>query len=225
MLSLKKHIFKAANSMLVLLVFSTAMIYFAMLAPYIYGKFFGNFDASQTPTFVFFIVYSLLCFFVIPAAAYKFILKKNLRDIGLRLPSGKAKTFFLILIALLILVPSIYGLTKQAGFRHYYTLAHPTIGKLVEMAIFFPIYYFGEEFFFRGFLFLSLWQKVRWHSEIFFTLSHIGKPGLEILLCIPASVVFNCLTLYTKSFYPAIIVHSCIGIFALYIINSHYIIL
>ena len=82
--------------------------------------------------------------------------------------------------------------------------------------VLFPFYYIGEECFFRGFLFLGLWRRVRWHSfwitDVLFTLAHIGKPGLEILLCIPASIIFNCLTLFTRSIVPAVIVHTIMGI-------------
>ena len=81
--------------------------------------------------------------------------------------------------------------------------------------IFLPLYYFSEEFFFRGFLFLLLWKKVRWHSfwitDILFAAAHILKPGLEILLCIPASVIFNVLTLYSRSIVPALMVHLIVG--------------
>jgi membrane protease YdiL (CAAX protease family) len=223
MLKQRKYIFIAINSSLALLVFSLLLLNISMMTPVIFSHYFGPFDANKASSFAFLILFSFTCFLIIPAAASKFIFRKKLSDLGLRLPSGKAKTFGLIVIALIILAPSIYLLSKQADFKTYYTMRQPTFSKLAAMTVCFPIYYFAEEFFFRGFLFLGLWHKVKWHSfwmtEIIFTFSHIGKPGLEILLCVPASVVFNCLTLYTKSFYPAFIVHSTIGIFCIYLVN------
>jgi membrane protease YdiL (CAAX protease family) len=65
---------------------------------------------------------------------------------------------------------------------------------------------------------------VKWHSfwitDVLFTFSHLGKPGMEILLCIPASVVFNCLTLGTRSFFPAAVVHFVLGTVLFLVVNS-----
>jgi membrane protease YdiL (CAAX protease family) len=223
MSTLTKYIARFLQSAPVLVIFALLLLYVAMCSAAIYIHFFGAFDENQTSSLVFVILFSTLIFFVIPAITSKFIFKDSLHNLGIALPICKIKTTLLTLLALLILAPSIYLLTKQPHFRTYYTLAHPSVRQLAIMTFFFPLYYFSEEFYFRGFLFLGLWRRIKWHSfwitEIIFTLSHIGKPGMEILLCIPASVIFNCLTLYTRSIYPALFVHSTIGIFGIILVN------
>ena len=87
---------------------------------------------------------------------------------------------------------------------------------LVQLLIL-PPYYFCEEFFFRGFMFMGLWKKINWHSfwvtDIIFFYSHLGKPPLELIFALPVGIVLNYITLRTKSVYPAIIVHCIAGIF------------
>jgi membrane protease YdiL (CAAX protease family) len=223
MSKLTKYIARFFQSAPVLVIFAIFLLCLCMSTGIIYSRYFGVINENHTAFLVFFILFSALLFFVIPAIACKLVFKDSLHDLGVTLPIGKIKTLLFILMALLILAPSIYFLTKLPHFRTYYTLAHPSIKQLGMMAAALPLYYFPEEFYFRGFLFLGLWRRVKWHSfwitEIIFTLSHLGKPGGEILLCIPASVIFNCLTLYTRSIYPAIFVHSTIGIFCLILVN------
>jgi membrane protease YdiL (CAAX protease family) len=153
----------------------------------------------------------------------KVIFREKLSNLGMRMPQGKAKTVLLVILALAVLTPSIYLLSKLPDFKSYYSLKHPSLLRMSLMITLLPLYYFAEEFFFRGFLFLGLWHRIGWHSfwitEIIFTLSHLHKPVIEILLCIPASVIFNCLSVYTRSFYPALMVHSSIGIFCLLVVN------
>jgi len=174
--------------------------------------------------YVFFqVVTTLFYFFVLPALLTKFILKTPLKKVGYIIPKNQLKTYIAFIIAFLLLVPSMYALTQYPSFRAVYTLKDSPLIQLSVFALLFPIYYFAEEFFFRGFLFLSLWERLGWHSfwitDIIFTLSHFGKPMMEILLCIPASVIFNFLTLYTRSFFPAMVIHYIMGIFALVWVN------
>lgn len=166
---------------------------------------------------------ALLISFAIPAFYSKLVCKTNLTHLGLIAPKMTFNTLLLTGMAFLFFIPSVYLLLMHSSMKTFYTLKHTNAYELMVLIGLTPLYYFTEEFFFRGFLFLSLWQRLKWHSfwitDIIFTLSHIGKPGLEILFCIPASVAFNALTLYTKSIYPAILVHSSIGIFCILFAN------
>jgi membrane protease YdiL (CAAX protease family) len=221
-----KYIARFFKSSAALILFALYFLYLAINTNVYYTTYFGVFDANQAPSLVFFILFSALILFILPAIVSKVILKDKLRSLGLALPKGKMKTVLLIIGALIILAPSIYLLTEQSQFKHYYTLKHATIQQVITMSLLFPCYYISEEFFFRGFLFLGLWKRIGWHSfwitEIIFAVSHLNKPGMEILLCIPASVVFNCITLYTRSIFPAFIVHTTLGILILVLVNySH----
>lgn len=186
-------------------------------APLVYTKYFGiPFDERAIHGFAFIDVYNLFWFFLLPAIVTKFIYHESLKDIGIAFPKKKLRAFLLIILASFLLLPCIYFFAKLSQFKGYSLGPVSTARFLFTATVLFPLYYLGEECFFRGFLFLGLWSRVRWHSfwitTVLFTLAHIGKPGLEILLSIPASIIFNCLTLFTRSIVPAVIVHSMMGI-------------
>lgn len=198
-----------------LVIFSCLLLYIQMLAPYFLPAHFGAFTLQKTTHFIYFIAFNLFWCVAIPITANKLVLKDNLAF--LRMPKNKMTAILLTCLALLLLVPFMYYFSKQADFRTYYYLGHNSVAKIVLIDfLLMPLYYFSEEFFFRGYLFLGLWRRVGWHSfwitDIIFTIAHMNKPGLEILLAIPASVIFNLLTLKTKSIYPAVIVHTTMGI-------------
>jgi membrane protease YdiL (CAAX protease family) len=206
--------FKSAS---VFIAISIAFLYFQYQLPLVYTYYFGHaFHLKQGFTFVFFIGYVLLCLFVLPAATAAFIYKEKLRDIGLRFPENKKMTVFLILLALLLLMPEMIYFSKQKQFQVYYSYGDMHLFKFILIQlILIPVYYFAEEFFFRGFLFVTLWRKVKWHSfwitEVLFTLAHLGKPSLEVLLSIPVSIILNTLVLNSRSIYPAMLVHYSMG--------------
>src|SRR3990167_2372900 len=166
-------------------------------------------------------VFMMLFGFLIPVGITKRFFKVTLKDLGLRIPYIDATTAFLTAAAFIFFIPMVYFLLSSTNVKHFYALTQHSTSELWIMMALSPMYYFFEEFFFRGFLFLGLWRRVKWHSfwitDIIFTLSHVGKPMPEILACIPASIVFNILTLYTKSIYPAVLVHGYIGLYCLYI--------
>jgi len=77
------------------------------------------------------------------------------------------------MIGLAILLPWIIFFAHQTEFKGY-SFGTPTLPKyILILGVLFPLYYIGEEFFFRGFLFLGLWKRVGWHSfwitDIIFT--------------------------------------------------------
>lgn len=192
----------------------------------IYSNYFGIFDTQKLPTLIFFIFYTSICFFILPLFLNKLTFKENLKDIGLTLPQHKIKAIFLILVSLLLLVPWMVYFASKAQFQGYSLGSPGPLKFFFIVGVLFPIYYFVEEFFFRGFLFISLWKRVGWHSywitDIIFTLAHLGKPPLEVLLCIPVSIILSFITLSTKSIYPAMIVHSILGILLTCLVTFHW---
>jgi membrane protease YdiL (CAAX protease family) len=213
------------KSLPVFLGLSVVLIVAAMLFPLFYTTFIGgHFEQKASGTMVLYDLYSAFIYLLIPAFVTRFVFRDSLADLGWRAPVKRGHAVVFTLLALGILVPYILMFTQQSSFRQFYSVHDAGWGKLVFFnLVIFPVYYFVEEFFYRGFLFLYLWKKVGWHSfwitDILFTFSHLGKPGLEILLCIPASVVFNCLTLATRSFFPAFVVHFTLGTVLFLVVN------
>lgn len=199
-----------------LMILSFFFLFLNACAPAVLIPSLGSFDIERINVLASFLLYNYVWFFIFPCLSNKFIFSQHPKNIGLCVPKWNWLTLFSILLALLLLIPWIIYFGHRTEFKGY-AHGHPTLFKfLLTQLLTCPIFYFAEEFFFRGFVFLNLWKKVRWHSfwitDIFFTLSHIGKPGLEILMCIPASIVFNFLTLQSKSILPATFVHTMLGI-------------
>lgn len=212
------------QSLPTLLTLAIIFLYLEMIAPFISIKYFGNYDTQKIATIFFLTAYTFLIFFIAPALTSRFIFRDNLRHLGLQLPANKLKAALLISLALSLLIPFMWFFSWQSNFQNYYSLHQFSFSKILLMDVsLLPVYYFAEEFFFRGFLFIGLWRKVKWHSfwitDIIFTASHMNKPGFEILLCIPASVIFNLLTLSTRSIYPAFIVHATLGVMLHFFVN------
>lgn len=206
-----------------LIILSIVFIHTEACLAIVFTKYFGVFDQAKSFALFFFAMYSLFCFFVMPAGIGRFFFRENLREMGLRQVDSRKKAVFLILLSLLVLVPYVFFCARRAEFQSY-SLGQPSAVKFAIISCtFFPLYYFAEEFFFRGFLFISFWKRVKWHSfwitDIIFTLAHVGKPGLEILLCIPVSIILNFLTLTTKSIFPAVIVHCILGTLLSFLIS------
>ncbi|TAK75630.1 MAG: CPBP family intramembrane metalloprotease [Gammaproteobacteria bacterium] len=200
-----------------MLVFATAVLFYEVEAPFYYQRYFGVFDGKTIPSLLFLDLYTLFLFFLVPLIVGRVLFREPYFDLGLRRPLNNWVALRLILLAYCIVIPLTLFCAHQSQFKHYYSFGHvDTVSFIFMQLVLVPVYYFSEEFFFRGFLFLSLWRRIGWHSfwvtDIFFTLAHLGKPGIEIILSIPASVMLNYLTLRTRSIYPALIVHATIGI-------------
>lgn len=208
-----QRIFQSAP---VLVLSSYLLINFANLAPYFVGQFIGIIDKHNLTFITSYVAYSWIIFFIIPALIAKLIFKRSMADLGLTLPEKKFETSLLTLLALSLLMPFIWNFAHRTEFQLGYEMRNVKfIDFLYLQLILTPLYYFAEEFFYRGFLLYSLWRKVRWHAfwitGIFFAFAHLGKPMLEIYLAIPVSVILNLLTLRAGSIYPSMLIHFVMG--------------
>jgi membrane protease YdiL (CAAX protease family) len=78
------------------------------------------------------------------------------------------------------------------------------------------IYYFCEEFIFRGVLFFGLWDKLKFHTfwivNILFALLHFTKPLPEVFFAFFVGSAMTYLSFKTKSFLPAVVTHASISL-------------
>ncbi|PIP86931.1 hypothetical protein COW81_02980 [Candidatus Campbellbacteria bacterium CG22_combo_CG10-13_8_21_14_all_36_13] len=106
-------------------------------------------------------------------------------------------------------------LAKQVSFQEYYAVQQnifvfsaPTMISLV--------YYFAEEFLFRGFLFFGLWDRFKYHTfwitNVIFAIFHVGKPTLEVFFAFSLGLVLSYTSFKTKSFIPATIIHFAVAL-------------
>lgn len=177
-----------------------------------------SFDKTNMLHLLFFDGYTFLCLLVLPLWFNAWFLKLNIKDLGIRPPISLKAAMMYSGILLLIVLPGFYYICiADQQMRTVYAIPHSVnMVYLTFLQLFIlPIYYFCEEFFFRGFYFMYLWKKIGWHSywitEITFMFAHAGKPMIEIWVSFPVGILLNFLTLKTRSIYPAVVVHTCIG--------------
>lgn len=160
---------------------------------------------------------SALFLMLIPMTMIVFLFHEKLADYGWRLPVDTRASRKLIISVTLILLPFILFLSTQDIFREYYSRHGITPFEfLVTGGVFTFLYFLSEEFLFRGFLFFGLWPRLGYHSfwiiSVLFAFLHITKPPTEIVLSFFTSFIFCYLSLKTKSFIPAAIVHFIIAL-------------
>ena len=152
-----------------------------------------------------------------PVAIIKFWFKKNLAEFGLALPQNKKETLLLTAIIFLINLPIILFFSKQPDFQSYYGLANLDLlsGYAIIFTLLPAIYYFSEEFLFRGFLFLGIYQESVLKSYIItaviFSAFHIGKPAAEIYYAFFFGLMACYLTQKSRSVLPAAAVHFALS--------------
>jgi membrane protease YdiL (CAAX protease family) len=173
-----------------MIAFSFITIWFLFDAPHIYSVLFRYHQEQNFRSIYFlffFIGYSCSLFFVIPALISQFIYQEKLKELGLIMPHNKTKAIILMIVAELILIPAILFIGKQQSVQTYYSFINNSSTALISAQfVGYIFYYFCEEFFFRGFLFLRLWRKIGWHAfwivDILFVFCHLFKPLWEIAL-------------------------------------------
>jgi len=166
---------------------------------------------------------SSLIMFVLPALVIKLIFDKPLSSFGLCLPNKLSEAIKLSTAAILTSLPVMFFLSSQTTFQEYYTFKQ-SFGLFLLISIG-PggLYYFSEEFIFRGILFFGLWDRLKLHSfwiaGLIFALFHIGKPSGEVLVAFFLGLMFSYLSFKTKSFLPAVVVHMTLAFVLNTIIN------
>lgn len=188
-----------------------------MSVPYYYDLFFGVLDTKSMVGVSYIVATGFSSFFIIPWLICKYILKIKLSDVGLVLPKLTFYNGILTLCALSLMLPFAFYFASQPSLHRWYSLSHLHLMPFIFIVVVLqPLYYFAEEFFFRGFLFLTTWRYIGWHSfwvtDVMFYYAHTNKPIPELLLSIPASVLLNYIALKSKSVYPAMFVHGSMGI-------------
>jgi membrane protease YdiL (CAAX protease family) len=84
-------------------------------------------------------------------------------------------------------------------------------------AILYLLYYTGFEFHYRGFLLLGLREHLGAAPANLLqaglaTLVHLGKPHVELVAVIPASLLFGWIALRTRSIWYAVAIHWVVGV-------------
>jgi len=157
-------------------------------------------------------------YIIFPAFTILIILRKNPIDFGLRLGNYKLWGFY-VAITVLIAIPVLYLGSLFSSVGQYYTKSFDYYSFFTQMV---PLL-FAWEYLLRGFLLFGLKERFKEVSILIqmvpFVLLHIGKPEIEILMCIPMGLWFGYIAYRGKSFWPAFITHTFINFTLKYFVN------
>lgn len=164
------------------------------------------------------VVNYLIYFAIFPFFTILVILKKNPLDFGLRIGDYRLWGFY-VAITVFIAIPALYIGSLLSSVSHYYTERFNYYAFFTQMV---PLLFFWE-FILRGFLLFGLKERFKEASILIqmvpFVLLHIGKPEIEILMCIPMGLWFGYIAYRGKSFWPAFITHTFINFTLKYFVN------
>ena len=157
-------------------------------------------------------------YMVLPVFTILFIMRKNPLDFGLRIGDYKLWSFY-VAITVVIAIPVLYIGSLFSSIGQYYTKPFDYYSFFVQIV---PLLFFWE-YILRGFLLFGLKEKFKEASILIqmvpFVLLHIGKPEIEILMCIPMGLWFGYIAYRGKSFWPAFITHTFINFILKYFVN------
>ena len=108
---------------------------------------------------------AFLWLLVVPLLIVKFVFKNPLRDFGWRLPESWPRALTLTLLALALFVPLIFYFSSNPTFKYFYETKGVSVGSFLLVSVLMSsVYYFSEEFLFRGFMFWGAFSE-NWLSQ------------------------------------------------------------
>jgi hypothetical protein len=154
---------------------------------------------------------------LVPALCIKRILKRRIREHGLRFVR-EPKVWLLYAAMVLAVVPLAYLASNTSAFlRTYpkYPGAGNSVGALAAWELAYAFQFLMLEFFFRGFLVFAL-ARYLGSLALFvmivpYAMIHFGKPLAECLGSIIAGVALGAVSLRTGSIYGGVAVHCAVA--------------
>ena len=164
------------------------------------------------------VVNYLIYYAILPIFTILVILRKNPLDFGLRLGDYKLWSFYVV-ITVVIAIPVLYIGSLFSSVSEYYTKSFDFYSFFIRMVPLLLVW----EFILRGFILFGLKERFKEASIIIqmvpFVLLHIGKPEVEMLMCIPMGLWFGYIAYRGKSFWPAFVTHAFINFTLKYFVN------
>lgn len=128
----------------------------------------------------------------------------------------------LTLLSLLVMIPIVIIASRNPSFHRVYPLFKVMKQggwTFIVYEIYFLIFFFMWEFFFRGVMLFSLkkhspgsvYSAVMMQAVIF-AFAHLGKPGLETFSSLFGGIILGVIILRIRTFLPAAIIHFAIAL-------------
>jgi membrane protease YdiL (CAAX protease family) len=162
-------------------------------------------------------VFKLFNYGLLPLLCIKLVLKRPLADFGVRWVENR-RIIAMYASMLLVVAPFVYwASTTHAFLRTYpkYDDAGESLPQLVIWELAYALQFLMLEFFFRGFLIFSLARYIGglavFVMVVPYAMIHLGKPLAECLGSIVAGVALGTIALRTGSIWGGVGVHCAVA--------------
>lgn len=219
-MDLKKKILPVSG----IILFSSFLIFLSSLLPYYLAD--EGFVLKEGVIFdMLMAASSFVLMFIVPVLVIRLIFKKDLKKFGLRTPHDLKAASKYTASVIILFIPVMLFLSHFNSFQEFYSSSGTALTTKTAFFLLSSIIYFiSEEFLFRGFLLYSVYEKLGensvWITSLFFALFHFGKLPLEIIFSFVLGLILGHITLKTKSFLPAFVVHfilaTCLNLLVIY---------
>ncbi|MDY6970539.1 MAG: CPBP family intramembrane glutamic endopeptidase [Spirochaetota bacterium] len=183
----------------------------------LFGNTFHSFPYPRIYSHLYWALFRIICYFVIPAVIIKYLYKENLSDYGLRIDRSP-KILFLYLVMFFAVFPFVYAASQNPGFIRtypFYKYAAQSWNQLIIWESAYALQFFSLEFFFRGFILYTFARYIGAYAIFFmsvpYTMIHFQKPFPETLGAIFAGVFLGTLALRTRSIFGGVIIHIAVA--------------
>ncbi len=156
---------------------------------------------------------------VFPFIIFIIVLKIEPERVGLKIGRTSSYWYFSYLLPLAAVFfsfiasrnPKFWATSPQLRVKNWHTR------HIFLSIIFWFVYIFGYEFFFRGVLWFLCYNAFGFWSAlliniILYSIIHLPKGIFMVTGSVPLGIVFCCLSSLTGSFYPAFIIHASMAI-------------
>ena len=178
------------------------------------GKFFIRYPLRRIFPYFYWFWMTAVTLLLLPILVIRFGIKDRIRDYGFRLAHGKLGWGFVLAGWLLMLPLIALVLQFSPAFQQKYPLsavAGTSWKVFIVYEIFYGIYMFCWEFFFRGFMLFGLEKRFGNYSILIqtipFVVKHANKPFAEAMGSVVTGIVLGVLALETRSFIYGAAVH------------------
>jgi len=162
-------------------------------------------------------LFKLVNYFLLPALCIKLVLKQRIRDFGFD-TQHSAKVWALYVGMALAVLPIAYAVSFSPAFLRTYPKFAGAAGSwslLVSWELAYGLQFFLLEFFFRGFFLFALARHLGaiaiFVMVVPYSMIHFGKPPAECVGSVVAGVVLGTIALRTRSIYGGVLVHCTIA--------------
>lgn len=179
----------------------------------------GLFGSRWSPLLqlVWWVNWRLIGFFVLPALAIRWLLKRPIRDFGLAVHDLRISVPLYSGLFLALLPMLGFAATRPEFLNYYpfYSRAGQSWFDLLSWEFLYALHFVALEFFFRGFWLEASRRALGVHAIAFmmvpYCMIHFSKPALEVVAALPAGLILGLLAMRTRSILGGAALHIAVA--------------